>query len=208
MKFSITDLEKARRNPAEFAKNLKNADPSENKHGGYPKTMRWLDAVCAFHQNGDISEGFDKLEQGLGGRKPTKKHRTELETLLTALNEYKGEVTKRKLSLIKSREKIRLNINSEVEVSGIVPLIFMKPASGFSAYFISLNNTAWRNELKFPVVQSFIAETVFKTNVEEIEVGYIDYLTGEFDETSFSASELVAAHQELNCIGETIRLNL
>lgn len=208
MKFSITSLEQARRNPAEFAKILKGGESSENKFGGYPKSMRWLDAVCVFHKNGDISEAFDALEQALSGRKPTAQHRRELQTLLKALDNYKNEATKRKLSFIKSREKIHLRVNEEVEIAGIIPLIFMKPSSGFSAYFISLDNPEWKSELKFPVIQSFVAETVFKSNGEEIDVGYIDYLTGEFSETSFSSSEIIASAQELETIGQTIRLNL
>lgn len=54
----------------------------------------------------------------------------------------------------------------------------MKSAGGYYAYFVSLNNGVWRSELKFPIIQSFVAERVFKTNVEEIEAGYIDYLNG------------------------------
>lgn len=207
MKFSITNLEQVRRNPAEFAKILKGGDSSENKFGGYPKSMRWLDAVCEFHKNDNISEAFDALEQALSGRKPTAQHRRELQTLLKALDNYKNEAVKRKLSFIKSRAKIYIKVNEEVEIGGIIPLIFMNPASGFSAYFISLDNAAWKSELKFPVIQSFVAETVFKTNVEEIEVGYIDYLSGEFSEKSFSLSELAAAAKELENIGQTIRLN-
>lgn len=207
MKFSITDLERARRNPTEFAKILKGGDSSENKFGGYPKSMRWLDAVCEFHKNNDISEAFDALEQALSGRKPTAQHRRELETLLKALDNYKNEAVKRKLSFIKSRAKIYIKVNQEVEIGGIIPLIFMNPAGGFSAYFISLDNTAWKSELRFPVVQSFVAGTVFKTSVEEMEVGYINYLTGEFQETSFSPSEIVEYDRELSDIGETIKLN-
>jgi hypothetical protein len=122
--------------------------------------------------------------------------------------DYKNEVIKRKLSFIKSREKIHIQVNEEVEIAGIIPLIFMKPSSGFSAYFISLDNQAWRSELKFPVIQSFVAERVFKSNVKDIDVGYIDYLTGEFNETRFSVSDITASAQELETIGQTIRLNL
>lgn len=207
MKFSIANLERARRNPVEFAKILKNGDSSANKFGGYPKSMRWLDAVCEFHRSGDISDAFDALEKALGGRKPTAQHRRELQALLKSLDNYKNEVTSRRLSFIKSREKIHLRVNEAVEINGIVPLIFMKTAGGFSAYFVSLNNPAWKSELKFPIVQSYVSESVFKSSVEETDVGYIDYLTGEFNELSFSTSEIAASAVELETIGQTILLN-
>ena len=208
MKFSITNLEQARRNPAEFAKLFEGGESQEKKFGGYPKSMRWLNAVCEFHINNDLSDAFDALEKGFSGRKNTAQHRRELQTLLKALDNYKNEATKRNLSLIKSREKIYIKVNMKVEIVGMIPLIFMKPASGFSAYFISPGNPAWKSELKFPVVQLFVAETVFKTTAEEIDVGYINYLSGEFNETCFSPSEIAVSGKELETIGQTIRLNL
>lgn len=208
MKFSITNLEKARRNPVEFAKILSGGKSSENNFGGYPKSMRWLNAVCEFHKNGKISDAFESIESGFSRRKNTAQHRRELKMFYQALDKYKTETVKRKLSLLKSREPIHVKVNSLVEISGIIPLIFMKPVSGFSAYFISVNNPAWKSELKFPIIQSFVAGKVFNTNIEEIEVGYIDYLTGEFNETSFSVAEIGTYAKELENIGQTIRLNL
>ena len=208
MKFSITNLEKARRNPVEFAKMLSGKNSAENNFGGYPKSMRWLNAVCEFHKNGKLSDAFESIDEGFSRRKNTAQHRRELEMFYQSLDKYKTATAGRKLSLLKSREPIHIKVNPQIEISGIIPLIFMKPAGGFSAYFISLNNTAWRSELKFPVIQSFVAEKVFKTNVEEIEVGYIDYFTGEFNETSFSAAEGETSAKELESIGKTIQLNL
>lgn len=208
MKFSITNLEKARKNPVEFAKMLKSGKTSENEFGGYPKSMRWLNAVCEFHKNGKLGDAFEAIKSGFSGRKNTAQHRRELQMFYNSLDKYKTDVIGRKLVLLKSREKIHLKVNPQVKVAGIIPLIFMKPTSGFSAYFISLDTPAWRSELKFPIIQTFVAESVFKTNVEEIEVGYIDYYTGEFNETAFSVAEINSAVKELESIGETIMLNL
>jgi hypothetical protein len=208
MKFSITNLEKARKNPVEFAKLLSGAKSAENGFSGYPKSMRWLNAVCEFHKKGNLSDAFESIENGFSRRKNTAQHRRELAIFYQSLDKYKTETSKRKLALLKSREPILIRVNSQVEISGIIPLIFMKPSSGFAAYFISLQNPAWRSELKFPVVQSFVAETVFKTRVTDIEVGYIDYFTGEFNEVSFSHAEIKDSGDELQNIGKIIQLNL
>lgn len=208
MKFSITNLEKARKNTVEFAKMLKSGRTSENEFGGYPKSMRWLNAACEFHKDSKLADAFEAIDKGFSGRKNTAQHRRELQMFYTALDKYKTEIAGRRLALLKSREKIYIKLNPQVEVSGIIPLIFMKPTTGFAAYFISLNAPAWKSELKFPVIQSFVAESVFKSNVEEVEVGYIDYFTGEFNETSYSVSEINASLKELEGVGETIRLNL
>lgn len=170
--------------------------------------MRWLNAAGEFHKNGNIADAFESIDQGFSHRKNTTQHRRELEMFYHSLDKYKTETVRRKLTLLKSREPIHIKVSSQIEISGIIPLIFMKPTSGFSAYFISFNNPAWRSELKFPIIQSFVAEKVFNTNVEEIDVGYIDYLKGEFHDTSFSASEISVFVKELENIGQTIQLNL
>ena len=84
----------------------------------------------------------------------------------------------------------------------------MRPETGFSAYFITRENINWETELKYLVIQSYIASNTFNCNVTEVEVGYIDYYSGEFHEISFSAKEIKSAVNELKDIGETISLNL
>lgn len=63
-KFSITELETARRNPVDFGKVLKDGTTSASSFGGYPKSMRWLNAICKYHEDQDISPAILSLEQG------------------------------------------------------------------------------------------------------------------------------------------------
>ncbi len=208
MKFSITRLEQARKSPIEFAKVLKNGSSSTNEFGGYPKSMRWLNAICEYHKSKNISDAFDSIERGFSNRKDTPKHRKELNLLYKSLENYKIETANQKLSLIKSRESINIKTNSKITIGGIIPVIYMKAEGGFSAYFISVNNPEWNNELKFPVIQSYVSKVIFKTDLEEIEVGYINYLTGEFYGKTFTESEIKARLQELEGVGHTISINL
>lgn len=207
-KFSIGKLEKARKNPIEFAKELKSGISSDGGFGGYPKSMRWLNAICEYHKTDKISDAFNSLEHGFSGRKDTAKNRAELESFMQALENYESEVIKRKLALVKSREPINISINSQLRISGIIPIIFMKPIDGFSAYFVTTENTDWEIELKYPIVQNFVAKEVFNTENKGIDIGYINYFTGEFQETNFSSVEIRQATKELESIGQTIILNM
>lgn len=71
-----------------------------------------------------VSEIVGALEKALSGRKPTAQHRRELQTLLKALDNYKNEAATRKLSFIKSRERIYIKPNKQVEIAGNHPAHF------------------------------------------------------------------------------------
>lgn len=207
-KFSITELETARRNPVDFGKALKNSSTSANGFGGYPKSMRWLNAICKYHEEQDISPAILSIETGFSNRKDNAKNRQELETFIDALSNYESEIKKRKLSLIKSREPVNIVLTTLLKVSGQIPVIFMKPNIGFCAYFITKENSTWESELKYPVIQNFIAADIFNCEANVIDVGYINYYTGEFHETSFSMSDIKSALKEMKVIGESISINL
>lgn len=207
-KFSITELEVARRDPVGFGKALKDGATSSSSFGRYPKSMRWLNAVCKYHEETDISQAILSLETGFSNRQDNSKNRRELESFIDALSNYESQIKKRKLSLIKSREPVSMQLTGLVKITGQIPLIFMKPDIGFAAYFITRENAGWETELKYPVIQNYIASDIFDCNSREIEVGYIDYYAGEFHETSFSNYEIKSATKELKEIGESISLNL
>jgi hypothetical protein len=112
--------------------------------------MRWLNAICEYHKNGNISEAFDSIEKGFSNRKDTPKNKKEIEIFLRAIDNYKVEIVNREFSLINSREPVNIELNPQIKISGMIPAIFMKPTSGFSAYFIGKNNPNWETELRFP----------------------------------------------------------
>jgi len=203
-KISIKSLENARRNTKEFAKLLsKSGDTGSSFFGGYPKSMRWLNAACEFHKTNDISDAIDSLEEGFQKRKNTAANRREMAKLIQALGNYETEVDSRSLSFIKSREPISIYLNRDLRISGQIPLIFMTP-SGFSAYFVEKENAEWQEELRFPVVQSFLATKVFDTTVKNVEVGYIDYFSGTFYQKSYSSRKIKESLEELKDLGDTI----
>lgn len=207
-KFSITELELARRHPIDFGKNLKDASAPSVGFGGYPKSMRWLNAVCKYHEQNDISPAILSLENAFSSRQDTKKNRQEMESFIEAISNYESEITKRKLTLIKSREPVSIVMNSQVRISGQIPIIFMKPDSGFSAYFISKENAMWDSELKYPVIQNYIALDVFSCETDTVDIGYVDYYSGDLFETTFSKNEIKSALKEMITIGEGISLGL
>ena len=206
-RFSITQLENARNNPTAFAKQLKSGENSKGGFG-YPKSLRWLNAITKYHIRNDISDAILSIEEGFAGRKDTAKNRKELEQFIEALGIYEMTIKERKYSFIKSRESVSIQVNPQLRISGKIPIIYMKPEAGFAAYFVSQNYPSWESELRFPVIQNYVANNVFMSELEGIDVGYIDYYSGSFHETSYSKIHINQALTELKSIGQTISKNL
>jgi len=207
-KFSITRLEVARRNPVDFAKSLSASGETSNPlKRGFPKSMRWLNAVNEYHATGDIGDAITSIETWFGKKASNAANRRELRKFITGLGEYEAAVEQKGYVLVKSRETIDLSFQT-LHITGIIPLIFMKAAGGFAAYFISPPNAGWQTELKYPVVQQYVGATVFKSNVSEIEVGYVEFPSGAFYEKKFTRNEIIAATQELQNITDIIIRNL
>jgi len=202
-KFSITKLEEARANPIAFAKLLAKGE-AQTRGFAYPKSLRWLNAVNAFHKSGKIADAYLSIDQAFGGRRETAQNRRELEAFYNALAAYETYLGQEGLHRLNSREKIDLELNRKLGMSGIIPLVFMKAAGGYAAYFISKVNLDWRNELKYPIIQTYLSERVFNTDPQSTEVGYIDFLTGEFHGECFSKTELKNAQAELRKLGTKI----
>jgi len=202
-KLSIAKLETARKNPKEFAKSLLKA--SDQSGFGYPKSLRWLNAICNWHEGHKEADAVKELEKAFSKRKDTPKNRAEVEDLVTALESYFKEFNRRGFHLVKSRERIQFEINKILQLSGQIPLLHMKPDRGFAAYFITDNSDqTWKEELRFPIVQRYLANDLLGCDAKDIDVGIVDYYTGEISETSFEPEYLESCFQELKSIGRKI----
>jgi hypothetical protein len=202
-KFSITQLEVARANPIAFARLLKTGQAAPGGFG-YPISLRWLNAVMSYHESGKIGDAYSSIDGALRDRKDSAANRRQVASLLTSLSEYEKKVEASNYHLIKSREAIDLRLSLKLRISGQIPLIYMKPDDGYAAYFISKNSPNWRNELKYPILQHYLGVTVFKADPKLIDIGYIDYLSGEFIEECFSSKDLKQAELELKKIAAKI----
>jgi len=202
-KLSISKLEVARKNPKEFAINL--MKESTRSFGGYPKSQRWLTAINEFHTSNDVSKAIKILENSFSNRKNTAKNRRELNDFMIAVDSYSNVFAKRNFVFIKSRENVNLEITKKIQLSGQIPLILMKPKKGFTAYFIVKEiNSNWREELRFPIVQSYVAQQIFSCEIKDVDVGVIDFYTGEIQEETYEADVIENSNEELKKIGRAI----
>lgn len=205
-KISITNLEKARANPSQFGKALLDGSLSARSFTGWPKSMKWHGAVIEYHNTGDISKAITKLENYFSNRKDTPKNRRELEDLIIALDNYVDEYNKKGYIYFDNKINIDKIITPQIKISGWIWLLNIKPNGGYSGYIISkaVDEINWMLELRFPIIQDYIATNLYGCKLEEVDVGVIDYTTGNHYVTCFSKEYINDALVELNEIGSTI----
>jgi len=203
-KFSITQLETARKNPTQFANNLKDTAGVKPSFFGRGKFTRWQDSVGEFHKQNDLSKAINYLEKSFSNRADNSKNRNEVARFISSLDGYAGEFNKKGFTLLDRRKNIHIDLNSKVFISGQIPIIYMNTKGGFSVYFFSQIGIGWEGELRFPIVQKYFAETVYGVDLNKIEVGIFSTANDKFSQQTFSENEVNDADKELKKIGKVI----
>ncbi len=203
-KFSITQLELARKNPKQFANNLKATGGSKPSFFGREKFMRWQDSVSEYHKQNDLASAVSYLEKVFSNRADNSKNRKEVAQLISSLDSYVKEFLKKGFTVMDFRKRIHIDLNTKVFISGQVPVTYMNPKGGFSVYFFSQGGLGWESELRFPILQKYFAEQIYGTELESIEVGIFSTATDNFFQQVYTEDEVKDAAKELNKIGKTI----
>lgn len=205
-KFSITKLETARTNPSKFGNQLKNSTAKDNFFGGPAKSVRWLSAVTRFHDTGDLSAAINYLSNSFSNRKNTPKNRQEVEDFITALENYIDQHNQLGNIFLESRHNIDLEIVPKLHLSGWIWLLNMTVNGRRRAYQIKKPEAVynWVSELQYPIIQDYVANHIYGCAIEDVDVGVIDYYTGEHSQNSFSSTEIQDAITELNSVGNII----
>ncbi len=201
-KFSITQLELARKNPTQFANNLKAALGTKPSFFGTPKFRRWQNAVGEYHRQNDLSKAINYLEKSFSNRADNVKNRKEVTQFIISLDAYVAEFKKKGFSFQKTNERIHIDLNSKIYISGQVPIIYMNTKGGFSVYFFSQSGIGWESELRFPIIQKYFAENIYGVELDKIEVGIFDTNKNKFSQQLFPENEIKEAIKELTKIGK------
>ncbi|WP_276374290.1 hypothetical protein [Chryseolinea sp. H1M3-3] len=204
-RFSISRLEEARRNPAEFGKLLN----SETKNGGmsFSKYMAWQHTLFRFHKTKDLPETINYFESLFWGKfVDNRANRNQYEKFLESLNAYIKDHDKNKYKYIDGRVKMDIKLSEKVKITGQIPIVNMSPV-GYSVFFLVRGRDDWEEELKFPVVQNYLSES-FGVKLSEVEVGVYDLEKEKHICKIYSARDVREANVELIKIGRIISSNL
>lgn len=206
-KISFSQLESARRNPAAFAKALTNPSGSNAR---FSKFMAWQLAVNRYHkEKGDLSKAVNYFETTfMRNFADNPKNASEREDWILKLQAYSTDNIKRKLTYVEHKKRVNIPLTSKVRLGGELPLIKMNSNGGYSIYFFSREDTDWEGELRFPVIQNYVALTLYNVELNEVEVGVYSLDSQKHLQRSFIKKEVDEAEKELKEIGKAVSLAL
>jgi len=202
-KISFSQLERARQNPIAFAKSL--AD-DKGGTGRYSKYMAWQNSVFHYHKNrGDLAKAIKYFESTfLKNFADNAANQVEREDWILELQAYTKDETKKRLTYVEHKKRLSIAMNSELRLGGELPLIKMNNKGGYSVYFFSRDDNEWEDELRFPILQSYIATTLYNVALNEVEVGVYSIPKQKHLQRSYSRKEVRIALDELDEVGSQI----
>jgi hypothetical protein len=83
----------------------------------------------------------------------------------------------------------------EVALTGHTPFS-VSHDNGFAAYFFTEHPISWQEQLRFPLLQYYLAKNIFNCNLNELEIGFYCLSTLSFDLKTYSSSEVEDSIQE------------
>lgn len=206
-KISFSQLENARRNPTAFAKSLSSPN---NGTPRFSKFMAWQNAVHHYHkERDDLSKAIKYFENTFTRNfADNSKNNAEKENWILELEAYSNDDKRKKLTYVEHKKRINIPLTSKIRLGGELPLIKMNIKGGYSIYFFSRESALWEDELRFPVIQNFIATKLYNVDLSDVEVGVYSLDLQKHLQCIYSKKNIDSAVNELNAIGNTISLAL
>lgn len=157
-----------------------------------------------YHKVNDMSVAINYFERTFTRLfTDNRKNELEKEGWIQKLEAYITEHSNLGLIYIEHRLRIEIVLSTKLRITGEIPLINLNRNFGYSAYFFTKDSTNWESELKFPIIQDYIA-TFYGVDLSEVEVGVFGIDTESLSQVIYSDQEIADAKKELNAIGQTI----
>jgi hypothetical protein len=206
-KISFSQLESARENPTAFGKSL--SMPSSGTPR-FSKYMAWQLAVYKYHkEKNNLSKAISYFEAiFLRNFADNPKNNFEREEFIEQLQFYIKDDSKKNLIFIENKKRISIPLTSKLRFGGELPLIKMNDKLGYSVYFFSRESVTWETELKFPIIQNYVAKSLYNVDLSEVEVGIYSLDLKTHLQSKYSESDVQDAIKELNTVGNLVSLAL
>ncbi|MEV4887300.1 hypothetical protein MRBLMN1_005882 [Chitinophaga ginsengisegetis] len=203
-KFSITRLEDARRNPQQFAKSLSSTD-DEKKFFPRSQFADWQRAAIVYHDKNDVNAAIKKLTAAFkNGYVESALNDRKLEDFVVKLENYAHSCVKKGLVLSERRKRVQIQVHPNLQMTGLIPVIYMNNKNGYNACFFQRDTSRWEEELKYPIIQHHIATVILGCDSKLVEVGIYNIATSSFELKSFNKREIGDAEKELSDLGTSI----
>jgi len=202
IRISCSKLEDVRRSPLTFVKQLKEKKKSGGKHG---MLQYWQDCARASHTGQlQVPDAIKKLRQNFLSFSENAKNKKRQEFLIDRFAPYMEDFKTMNYTYIGAQKSIEWNMISDVYLTGYTPNLVSNDG-GFASYFYTEHPISWQEQLKFPLIQHYLAEEIFKCTTQDVEVGTYCLSTLSFSLIKYSEADIEAAIKETRGIFSKIR---
>jgi hypothetical protein len=204
MRLSFSLLEKARKNPSRFGRNL------PRKPGGYnSKNFRayLFGAIKEFHRGKNKAEVVSAFELKC---ETTLQHQAQFRARLvhytSVLAEYCDTFALQRCDVIELNKRATLTLGQHC-LTGRIERFDMRLPNGYRATTTQLYDDKWEAELRWPLMQKAIAQEL-NCSASEVEVGVFCLETGTYRYRTFTDSEIASAVGETQLILAEVEAHL
>jgi hypothetical protein len=136
-----------------------------------------------------VSQAIKKIEQKFSIFRPTRENRERQAALLKGFVVFCDYLKKMNLVFVKGIKLMKWDFTKDVRLTGQTPWIF-KNEEGFFAVSFSEKTIPWQGQLKFPLLQSYLADQTIKCGLNEMNMGVFCFQTGKLEVTSFKEEDI------------------
>lgn len=199
----FNQLEIARKNPTAFAESLSSGKGSSY---GKSKYLTWQNAIHECHKHReDLSRAINYFENSFTKQFVNNaKNNAEKDQWIAEIDAYVKSHKKLKLVHIESRIRISASVIGTITVGGQIPIINMNGRGGYSVVLFKRDETPWGDELRFPLIQYYVATNLYNVDPSEVEVGVYAIDQQKHERRNYSATEIDTALKEMKKIGRAV----
>lgn len=195
IKLALSKLEAARKNPVLVARNMLETETNGGGSQGFVSTFKT--EIRNYHEKQlEVETACKNLEHKLWSTfKDSPTNNSRRERYIESFRNYADNFSAFNWGV----DKFQLNLNWEivpnVKLTGHSP--FLCSTDDYNvAYYFRETSDGWRNELRFPLLQIYLADNFFKCNVDQIRIGIYSIAEKKFDLYTYEDYELDNAFNE------------
>lgn len=203
IRISLSKLESARANPSIFAHSLIDIIKSS---GGNPGFVGCWKTIARNHHetDSDNSRSIDKLNDKLfASFKENKANNDRRSSYIESFKSYLETFSDLELIIDKFQINIKWPLIPKTLLTGRSP--FLCSDNNYKiAYFFQERFNDWQDELKYPLLQIYLAESFYKCDVSNIKIGVYSIYDKQFDLRTFEDFELDNALEEAKFVFKNV----
>ena len=204
LKIRCTSLEDVKRNPVAYAQLLA-SDNAKKSGGTHGMLAYWQDVAKQVHQHEfTVSQGVKELQNKFMRFDDNPKNNAKQALLTQQFVQYCKIFNKNAFALADSRRQMKWELYAGVMLTGLMPLV-VHNEKGYYSYLITEQPFDWQEQLRFPLMQQYLADYNIHCDVTEMNIGIYCLATGKFDFRVYTKPELNSAVMQTSAIFENVQ---